>query len=280
MPSLPSQDREEDRFTPAVEPMHAKSAEERNAFLSMLKKDSKSHREITNSYLNFWQADGGKARDDTEDERDGRISEYMSLVSSYYDLATDIYEEAWAQSFHLCRFAIGEPLQQALARHEHYLASREMATFTGCNVVGLNNNGYQIQRAKAHAERERLSHKVSFVKGDFRVCCRVYRFTDKQIDILTKYFTAPGISRKFVRRRVGAKAVQGRIPVRSDQSRNSQVPKTSSLGLDVVPVLYASNISGTVGHNVLPIEIWEADDERRIGGFFSCKVWQARNCHI
>ncbi|KMP03222.1 sterol 24-C-methyltransferase (Delta(24)-sterol C-methyltransferase) [Coccidioides immitis H538.4] len=188
MPSLPSQDREEDRFTPAVEPMHAKSAEERNAFLSMLRKDSKSHREITDSYLNFWQADGGKARDDTEDERDGRISKYMSLVNSYYDLATDIYEEAWAQSFHLCRFAIGEPLQQALARHEHYLAyrinlspdmhvldvgcgvgrpAREMATFTGCNVVGLNNNGYQIQRAKAHAERERLSHKVSFVKGDF-----------------------------------------------------------------------------------------------------------------
>lgn len=79
---------------------------------------------------------------------------------------------------------------QALARHEHYLAykinlkegmkvldvgcgvggpAREMAVFTGCNVVGLNNNAYQIQRARAHAEKEGLSHKVSFVKGDFMV---------------------------------------------------------------------------------------------------------------
>lgn len=109
---------------------------------------------------------------------------------SYYDLATDLYEEGWAQSFHLCRFGVGETLLQALARHEHYLAhriqidesmtvldvgcgvgkpAREIATFTGCNVVGLNNNAYQVERATAHAAREGLSDKVSFVKGDFMV---------------------------------------------------------------------------------------------------------------
>lgn len=109
---------------------------------------------------------------------------------SYYDLATDLYEEAWAQSFHLCRFGVGETLLQALARHEHYLAhriqidqsmtvldvgcgvgkpAREIATFTGCNVVGLNNNTYQVERATAHAAREGLSNKVSFAKGDFMV---------------------------------------------------------------------------------------------------------------
>lgn len=110
--------------------------------------------------------------------------------NSYYDLATDLYEEGWAQSFHLCRFGVGETLLQALARHEHYLAhriqidesmtvldvgcgvgkpAREIATFTGCNVVGLNNNAYQVERATAHAAREGLSDKVSFVKGDFMV---------------------------------------------------------------------------------------------------------------
>lgn len=112
------------------------------------------------------------------------------LTRSYYDLATDLYEEGWAQSFHLCRFGVGETLLQALARHEHYLAhriqidqsmtvldvgcgvgkpAREIATFTGCNVVGLNNNAYQVERATAHAAREGLSNKVSFVKGDFMV---------------------------------------------------------------------------------------------------------------
>lgn len=111
---------------------------------------------------------------------------------SYYDLATDFYEEAWGQQFHFCRFAIGESRLKALARHEHYLAymmnlktgmkvldvgcgvggpAREISNFTGCDIVGLNNNGYQIQKANAHAKREKLNHKVSFVKGDFMVSC-------------------------------------------------------------------------------------------------------------
>jgi len=112
----------------------------------------------------------------------------MSLVNNYYDLATDFYEEAWAQSFHFCRFAPGESFLQSLARHEHYLAhrigidasmtvldvgcgvgkpARQIATFTGCKVVGLNNNEYQVERATAHAVREKLEGRVGFVGGDF-----------------------------------------------------------------------------------------------------------------
>lgn len=79
---------------------------------------------------------------------------------------------------------------QALARHEHYLAhmigikdnytvldvgcgvggpAREIATFAGCKVVGVNNNAYQIQRATALTSKRGLSGKVSFVKDDFMV---------------------------------------------------------------------------------------------------------------
>jgi sterol 24-C-methyltransferase len=114
----------------------------------------------------------------------------LIALESYYDLATDLYEEGWAQSFHFCRFGVREPLLQALARHEHYLAhkinlqegmkvldvgcgvggpAREIASFSGCNVIGLNNNSYQISRAKAYAEKTGLSDKVSFVQGDFMV---------------------------------------------------------------------------------------------------------------
>lgn len=99
-----------------------------------------------------------------------------------------MYEYGWGTSFHFCRFAAGEPFYQAIARHEHYLAhqigikegmkvldvgcgvggpAREMVKFTGASVVGLNNNDYQIQRATHYAEREGLSDKLSFVKGDF-----------------------------------------------------------------------------------------------------------------
>lgn len=47
--------------------------------------------------------------------------------------------------------------------------AREIATFTGCKVVGLNNNAYQISRATVYAKKEDLADKVSFVQSDFMV---------------------------------------------------------------------------------------------------------------
>ncbi|KAK2758973.1 hypothetical protein FQN54_003071 [Arachnomyces sp. PD_36] len=167
--------------------MHGKSPEQRNAFLSMLRKDRDSHRLITDDYLKHWETKGAMGNK-TQESRDNRKEKYMSLVNNYYDLATDLYEEAWSQSFHFCRFSIGEPFLQALARHEHYMAhmlrlqkgmkvldvgcgvggpAREIASFSGCNVVGLNNNSYQIDRARGYANRAGLNDQVSFIKGDF-----------------------------------------------------------------------------------------------------------------
>ena len=47
--------------------------------------------------------------------------------------------------------------------------AREMAKFAGCNIVGLNNNDYQIERASVYAAKEGLSQQLSFTKGDFMV---------------------------------------------------------------------------------------------------------------
>ena len=47
--------------------------------------------------------------------------------------------------------------------------ARQIVKFTGVNVVGLNNNDYQIERAIHHDEKEGLSHKLKFIKGDFMV---------------------------------------------------------------------------------------------------------------
>lgn len=48
--------------------------------------------------------------------------------------------------------------------------AREIAKFTGANIVGLNNNDYQIDRATHYAAKEKLSNQLTFVKGDFMVC--------------------------------------------------------------------------------------------------------------
>jgi sterol 24-C-methyltransferase len=47
--------------------------------------------------------------------------------------------------------------------------AREIVKFSGVNVVGLNNNDYQIERATRYAEKEGLSDKLKFTKGDFMV---------------------------------------------------------------------------------------------------------------
>ena len=106
----------------------------------------------------------------------------------YYDGATQVYEYAWGSSFHFSRFNKGEGFYQSLARHEHYLAAqmqlkpgmrvldvgcgvggpaREIAAFADVNIVGVNNNEFQVQRARRYTKRAGLDKQVTFVKGDF-----------------------------------------------------------------------------------------------------------------
>lgn len=119
-----------------------------------------------------------------------RRSAYADMVNKYYDLATSFYEYGWGQSFHFGVRYRGETLQESIKRHEHYLAMklgvgegshvldvgcgiggplREIATFTGAGITGLNNNEHQIGRAE-EITREAgrgLSERCQYVKGDF-----------------------------------------------------------------------------------------------------------------
>lgn len=45
--------------------------------------------------------------------------------------------------------------------------AREIVKFTDANVIGLNNNDYQIERGNHYAKSEGLSDKLRFTKGDF-----------------------------------------------------------------------------------------------------------------
>ncbi|KAJ1927709.1 Delta(24)-sterol C-methyltransferase [Tieghemiomyces parasiticus] len=166
-----------------------------DGFLSKLtSKDTTLHSHAVESYSKFWE---NKQNDDKlltdgsgEDlnNEDSRLKMYTQLTNTYYNLATDFYEYGWGQSFHFARKAIGESFERSIARHEHYLASlaelrsgmrvldvgcgvggpaREMIRMTGCHVTGLNNNDYQIERARQYAKRYRQEDHCEFVKGDF-----------------------------------------------------------------------------------------------------------------
>ncbi len=51
--------------------------------------------------------------------------------------------------------------------------AKEIATFAGCKVTGLNNNNYQVQKGREIAARDGIAGDVfTLVKGDFMVCFR------------------------------------------------------------------------------------------------------------
>lgn len=45
--------------------------------------------------------------------------------------------------------------------------AREIARFADVNIVGLNNNDFQIGRARKYTKEADLEDQVQFVKGDF-----------------------------------------------------------------------------------------------------------------
>ncbi|EMR71945.1 putative sterol 24-c-methyltransferase protein [Eutypa lata UCREL1] len=166
--------------------LHRTSTKAQGGLRAMMNKDSAGRNVAMGEYFQHW--DNKKAEDETEAIREARTADYANLTRQYYNLATDLYEYAWGECFHFCRFAYGEPFAQAIARHEHYLAhsidikpgmrvldvgcgvggpAREIVKFAGCHVTGLNINGYQVQRATSYAAKEGLSHKLDFKQGDF-----------------------------------------------------------------------------------------------------------------
>ena len=168
--------------------------------------DGRQSQRVDN-YTKFWQKDLDKEADADNQHRldsytdvvNGKLG-HPPIVSflipanssfsctGYYDGATELYEYGWGKSFHFSRFYKGESFTSALVRHEHYLSAqmnlkpgmrvldvgcgvgapaREIAQFSDATIVGLNNNEFQIQRARKYTKMAGLEGRVTFVKGDF-----------------------------------------------------------------------------------------------------------------
>jgi len=117
-----------------------------------------------------------------------RKAGYTTMINHYYDLVTDFYEEAWAQSFHFAPRFEGESFDASLARAEHFFAlklglrpgmkvldvgcgvggpMRTIARFSGATIEGINNNDYQLTKLAEYGRATGLSHLCSGFKGDF-----------------------------------------------------------------------------------------------------------------
>jgi len=122
------------------------------------------------------------------DSLDKRKENYAQMINHFYDLVTSFYEYGWGQSFHFAPRKKWESFEVSIHRHEFYLAhrlafgpgmtaldcgcgvggpARYIAVFSDAKVVGLNNNAYQVERAKKITHEAGLSDQVTYLKGDF-----------------------------------------------------------------------------------------------------------------
>ncbi|KAM3452837.1 hypothetical protein MY3296_004253 [Beauveria thailandica] len=166
--------------------LHGDSSQGQGGIRAMLSKNKTARAAAVDEYFQHW--DNKTAEDETSAVRQARTDDYASITRQYYNLATDFYEYAWGASFHFCLFSYGEPFQQAIARHEHFIASqigikrgmkvldmgcgvggpaREISRFTGCHVTGININQYQVDRATMYAKKHDMADNLDFVQGDF-----------------------------------------------------------------------------------------------------------------
>ncbi len=138
-------------------------------------------RSAINEYLGFFdESRGGDVK--------ARRAGYTTMINHYYDLVTDFYEQAWAQSFHFAPRFKGESFDASLARAEHAFAlklrlapgmkvldvgcgiggpMRSMARFSGATIEGINNNEYQLTKLRKYNEAAGLDSLCSGFKGDF-----------------------------------------------------------------------------------------------------------------
>ena len=126
------------------------------------------------------------------DAKDGGLetgnADYKAFTNTYYDLVTDFYEYGWGRSFHFASRVPGESFRESLIRHEHRIADAlglkpgmvaadlgcgiggplmEIARYSGANIVGVNSNEYQLQRARKLTKEAGLSHLSDFLYCDF-----------------------------------------------------------------------------------------------------------------
>jgi SAM-dependent methyltransferase len=120
-------------------------------------------------------------------DRQLRRRHYRRLVRTYYESVTDVYREAWGESFHFAIFQGSEPLRDALLATERRIAddgafhdgmllldvgcgvggpALNIAAHSRARVVGLNLVERQIAVARERTAARGLGPLVRFVAGD------------------------------------------------------------------------------------------------------------------
>ena len=119
-------------------------------------------------------------------ELEERTAHYQQYVRNFYNLVTDFYEFGWGSSFHFAPRQRGESFKASIIRHEKFISDQlslnpgklvldlgcgvggpmvTIARHSGAEIVGINYNLYQLERANAITED--VQSMCRFINGDF-----------------------------------------------------------------------------------------------------------------
>lgn len=143
---------------------------------------------VVEEYEKLFGSDSRKGGAEHEKLVSVRKEQYTTLVNHLYDLVTDFYEYGWGHSFHFAQRWKGEDFQESLRRAEYFIAlrlglnsthtvadvgcgiggpMRNICRFSNANIVGFNNNDYQIDVGTRYNQSMGLGEKCTFLKCDF-----------------------------------------------------------------------------------------------------------------
>ncbi|KAK4144911.1 S-adenosyl-L-methionine-dependent methyltransferase [Dichotomopilus funicola] len=147
-------------------------------------------------YLAHWTRDPSNVRKldvdaiswSTADERLARQKNACQVGSDYYDLVTPLYEQGWGQQFHYTPLRPGLSIRESMTAYEKTFAeiarlekgmrvldlgcgiggpARTIASTIECEIVGITNNAWHVERGTALNKEAGLDKLVSLVHGDF-----------------------------------------------------------------------------------------------------------------
>ncbi|XP_072988290.1 24-methylenesterol C-methyltransferase 2-like [Typha latifolia] len=150
-----------------------------------LKMGSINRSEVHNKYTQYWSF----FRQPKElSSSAAAASKVPSIISTYYDLITDITEWGWGQSIHFSPAVQGCSHREATRLHEERVADlirargghkildvgcgiggpmRAIAAYSGARVMGITINQYQVSRAQFHNKKAGLETQCEVVCGNF-----------------------------------------------------------------------------------------------------------------
>jgi sterol 24-C-methyltransferase len=117
-----------------------------------------------------------------------RKAQYTTVANNFYDLVTDFYQFGWCNSFHFAPRKRGESFIDSIARCERGMGDVlglgpglkamdvgcgvggplcTVGKHSGANIIGVNNNDYQIGKANQLIERFGLAGRCKAVKADY-----------------------------------------------------------------------------------------------------------------